>query len=108
MFTRHCIECHGVAGVGADNWRVREADGSFPAPPLNGTAHTWHHPMSVLKQTIERGGISLGGKMPGFADKLSSEEQNSIIAYFQHLWPDRIYHTWLERVEKPAKAAETQ
>lgn len=32
--------------------------------------------------------------MPGFADKLSDEEMNAVIAYFQSKWPDSVYQKW--------------
>ena len=98
LFQQHCAACHGEQAQGkTTNWKQRLPDGSFPPPPLNGTAHAWHHPMNILRSTIYRGGIPLGGKMPGFGDKLKPEEIDAVIAYFQSFWNDRIYQAWLQR-----------
>ncbi|MYH84495.1 MAG: cytochrome c [Gammaproteobacteria bacterium] len=96
VFARHCAECHGDAAQGtADDWRARLPDGSFPPPPLNGSAHTWHHPISVLLQVIDMGGESLGGQMPGFGQLLRDDEKLAVIAWFQEFWSDEIYEQWL-------------
>jgi mono/diheme cytochrome c family protein len=105
LFQQHCAECHGQQAVGTPNWKVRLPDGSLPPPPLNGTAHTWHHQMPVLRLAITDGSQSSGGKMPGFRDKLSDQQIDSIIAWFQSLWNDEIYALWsgygIERIEQP-------
>lgn len=96
VFAEHCAECHGDAAQGtAPDWRERLPDGSFPPPPLNGSAHTWHHPISVLLQVIDMGGESLGGQMPGFEQVLGDEEKLAAIAWFQEFWSDEIYEQWL-------------
>lgn len=98
VFKENCMECHGEEGQGlADDWRKPLADGAYPPPPLNGTAHTWHHRMSTLIRTINEGGIPIGGKMPAFADRLSDEEKIAVIARFQAWWPEKIYKGWIER-----------
>ena len=97
VFARNCAECHGsnAEGTVAD-WRERLDDGSFPPPPLNGSAHAWHHPREVLLTVINNGGIALGGKMPAFESVLSEEEKLAAIAYFQDFWSDEIYANWME------------
>ncbi len=97
VFAENCAVCHGVAAEGiVDNWKERLADGSFPPPPLNGSAHAWHHPQSVLLQVINEGGVALGGRMPGFESVLNQEEKLAAIAYFQNFWSDEIYDNWLQ------------
>jgi len=96
VFTSHCAACHGERAEGTTEWRKTDANGNYPPPPLNGTAHAWHHPRSVLEQTIAQGGIAVGGVMPGFAETLSREEMQTTIAYFQSFWPDEIYTRWQE------------
>ena len=95
VFQDQCAQCHGVQaqGITAD-WRMRLEDGSFPAPPLNGSAHAWHHPLSVLLQVINRGGVPLGGQMPAFANRISDKEKLAAIAYFQSFWNDDLYGNW--------------
>ena len=98
LYQQHCAVCHGDMGQGlAADWKKRLADGCYPPPPLNGTAHTWHHSISVLVRTIQNGGADLGGKMPPFADRLTTAESLAVIAYFQNWWPDEIYQIWHQR-----------
>lgn len=98
LFARHCAACHGnrAQGLTAD-WKKVDADGNYPPPPLNGSAHAWHHSLDVLRRTIREGGARLGGVMPGFSEILEAEEMDAVIAFFQAYWNDKIYQSWLER-----------
>ena len=98
VFRNGCASCHGDEAQGiVSDWRQPLADGGYPPPPLNGSAHAWHHPLPVLKRTIRNGTIPLGGKMPPFKDKLTDKEIESAIAFFQHKWSDQIYRAWIKR-----------
>jgi mono/diheme cytochrome c family protein len=98
VFTQNCAVCHGERAQGlAEDWRQRLPDGSFPPPPLNGSAHAWHHPLFQLMQTIETGGVPYGGQMPPFAESLNDEEKLAAIAYFQSFWDEEIYLGWVDR-----------
>lgn len=98
IFKKNCASCHGDNAQGiVPDWKKTLADGSYPAPPLNGSAHAWHHDLNVLQRTIRNGGIPLGGTMPPFKDTLNDEEINSVIAFFQSKWNDKIYKIWIER-----------
>ncbi len=95
LFAANCAACHGVEGVGPGvDWRKKTADGRFPPPPLNGTAHTWHHQPSLLDRIIAEGGKMYGksynGWMPAFGDKLNKEDRSAIIKYLHSLWPEEI------------------
>ncbi|MFC1603338.1 c-type cytochrome [Pseudomonadota bacterium] len=97
LYSMHCAECHGNDAEATPDWRKSDKDGSYPPPPLNGSAHAWHHPLAHLRLTIRFGGARYDGKMPPFDDKLSADQIDSIIAWFQSLWPDEAYSRWLER-----------
>ncbi|MEZ5489346.1 MAG: cytochrome c [Gammaproteobacteria bacterium] len=98
VFAQHCAACHGDAAQGLTaDWRTRQPDGSFPPPPLNGSAHAWHHPLQQLLQTIDTGGIPYGGQMPPFDDVLGDDDKLAAIAYFQNFWSQEIYLAWLDR-----------
>jgi len=76
LFATNCAGCHG------DN-----ADGKLnKAPALNGTAHAWHHSNFGLFQTIKEGSTAKDSPMKGWKDKLTDDEIESIIRYFQSLW----------------------
>jgi mono/diheme cytochrome c family protein len=95
LFSSNCAACHGDEAEGsAGDWKQRLDDGSFPPPPLNGSAHAWHHPISMLLQVINEGGASFGGMMPGFSDTLEDDDKLAVIAYFQSYWTDEVYYRW--------------
>ncbi len=96
IYLQHCQSCHGDRGVGTKDWRTPLKDGSFPPPPLDGSAHAWHHPLDDLLNTVDKG----LNHMPAFGDKLDEAERRAVIAYLQSLWPDGIYDLWHVRVER--------
>ena len=93
----NCASCHGQNAEATPNWKQTDANGNYPPPPLNGSAHTWHHDLNLLRRTIREGGAKVGGQMPGFEGSLSASEIDSIIAFFQSKWPDEIYQRWSGR-----------
>jgi mono/diheme cytochrome c family protein len=97
IFARLCADCHGKKAQGSFTWRQRGADGKFPPPPLNGTAHAWHHPIRALGSQIKFGAPGGSGTMPGFAQALSDQDVIDLIAWFQDTWSDEIYAAWLKR-----------
>ena len=97
LFQQYCAACHGSDAQGSKNWKQTDADGNYPPPPLDGSAHAWHHSIPQLSQSIREGGIKLGGKMPPFGERLSNGEILALIAYFQSKWPDEIYQAWHQR-----------
>lgn len=94
LYQTYCAVCHAADGSATAEWRTPLADGNYPPPPLNGTAHTWHHPLEVLDNTIANGGAEFGGVMPGFGAALDGADRLAIIAWFQSLWSDDIYARW--------------
>ena len=97
LYAQHCATCHKPNAAGTPYWKTRDASGKLPPPPLNGTAHAWHHPLDVLRTVVRRGGAPVGGSMPGFTDKLSPQEIDAILAWVQSHWSDKIYAIWHER-----------
>jgi len=107
LFSRHCAACHGQNAEATPDWKKTDANGKYPPPPLNGTAHAWHHDLDLLRRTIREGGAKLGGNMPPFAGRLKAEEIDSVIAYFQSKWPDDLYRRWADRFETSALPSPT-
>lgn len=97
LFLANCASCHGAAAQGTAEWNKPLSNGKYPPPPLNGTAHAWHHPLKGLKKTIQIGGIPLGGTMPAFGDQLNEADLDALISFFQSKWPQPIYQAWLDR-----------
>ena len=94
LFIQYCASCHGAGATGDPNWRQRDSNGRFPPPPLNGSAHTWHHPLAQLRHTIKNGGPPGVSNMPAWGSTLSDEQIDDIILWFQALWPDQVYEEW--------------
>ncbi|MGH1463473.1 MAG: c-type cytochrome, partial [Neptuniibacter sp.] len=97
VFLNNCATCHGAGAQGTKEWRKPLPNGKYPPPPLNGSAHAWHHPLKGLKTTVQEGGAKFGGTMPEFGNLLSEKEQEAAIAYFQSKWTSEIYQMWLDR-----------
>jgi mono/diheme cytochrome c family protein len=96
VYRAHCAACHGSHAQGAPRWQQLGPDGKYPAPPLDGSAHAWHHPLASLKDTIRNGTQRLGGSMPPWRGKLTEAEIEAVIAYFHSLWPEEIYRAWAD------------
>jgi mono/diheme cytochrome c family protein len=100
VFQDHCASCHGQQAQGAENWRKTDADGHYPAPPLNGSGHAWHHSTEVLKRVIRDGSPQGQGKMPAWKGKLSEEKIDAVIVWFQSVWPQPVYDAWFEMQQR--------
>lgn len=97
VYDKQCKRCHGVDGVGSKNWQVQGPDGKYPAPPLNGSGHTWHHPKAIIISVIKNGSPGGMGNMPALGDKVSDAEIEALIAWAQSLWSEKAYQAWYQR-----------
>ncbi|HIF89575.1 MAG TPA: cytochrome c [Candidatus Thioglobus sp.] len=98
VFEANCVVCHGKEARGlVSNWKEKGADGKYPAPPLDGTAHAWHHSPLQLLNTINEGGIKMGGQMPAFENTLSDDEKQAALDYIMSLWPSELKTKYEER-----------
>ena len=103
IYTQHCLECHGVAGKGQPgDWRIRDAEGYFPPPPLDDSAHAWHHPTAALLATIRDGSAPGQGRMPAWRGKLTEQEMQDVVVYIKSLWSDPVYMLW-SRMEQQSQ-----
>jgi len=65
------------------------------APPLNGTGTDWKRTRAQLVAVIKNGAKRKGEPvMPGWNGRLSDQEIDDIISWFQALWPPEVYATW--------------
>jgi len=95
VYTQHCMTCHGADGKGPPgDWRIRDADGRFPPPPLDDSAHAWHHPTAALLETVRDGSPGGQGNMPAWNGKLSEQAMQDVVAYIKTLWSDPVYQLW--------------
>ena len=96
IFLNNCATCHGKKAQKTVNWKKTLPDGSYPPPPLNGSAHAWHHSFKQYIEIITLGGKPYKGNMPAFYDTLTLEEKKAAISYFQSFWSDEIYNKWVK------------
>ena len=99
LYAEHCASCHGKNLEGEPDWRSRDRDGLYPAPPHDETGHTWHHGDRLLFDYTKFGGaetLALLGiadfesAMPGFGDLLTDGEIRDILAFIKSTWPEDI------------------
>jgi mono/diheme cytochrome c family protein len=95
VYTQHCLACHGTEGKGLPgDWRIRDVAGRFPPPPLDDSAHAWHHPTAVLLEVVREGSPGGQGNMPAWKDTLSEQKMQDVVAYIKSLWSDEVYQLW--------------
>ena len=95
LYKTHCLKCHGEEGTGRVlDWRIRDAEGHLPPPPLNDTGRTSHYPTTVLIEIIRDGSPAGQGKMPAWKGKLSEQEMQDVLAYIKSLWSEPVYQLW--------------
>lgn len=99
VYVANCVGCHGPDGTATPDWRKPNADGKYPPPPLDGTAHAWHHSTEVLKKTILKGTPPEIGSMPAWEGKLTEQQIDDVIVWIKSLWPDEIYDIWAKNFE---------
>lgn len=96
-YTKNCASCHGPNGEATPGWRIPAADGRYPPPPLDGSAHAWHHSTETLETMIRDG--SPGAGMPAWNGKLTNQEIDDVIVWIKSLWPDEVYDIWYKEIE---------
>ncbi|NDP48209.1 MAG: cytochrome c [Sulfuriferula multivorans] len=95
LYKKHCLKCHGEEGKGRVlDWRIRDADGHLPPPPLSDIARTSHYPTAVLIEIIREGSPAGQGKMPAWKGKLTEQEMQDVLTYIKSLWSDPVYQLW--------------
>ncbi len=95
LYQQHCASCHGVDLEGQPNWRRRDENGLFPAPPHDASGHTWHHPDQMLFDITKFGTTAFVGggyksNMIGFEEQLSDAEIWAVLSFIKSRWPPRI------------------
>ena len=99
VYRKNCASCHGPNGEATPGWRNPGADGRYPPPPLDGSAHAWHHSTETLERMIRVGSPDGVGGMPAWDGKLTNREIDDVIVWIKSLWPDEVYDIWYKEIE---------
>lgn len=92
IYQANCATCHGGKGEGeSPNWKTRNADNTYPAPPHDSSGHTWHHSDQLLFEIVKDGGgrynsPAFKSRMLAWGDKLSDDEIRAVLAYIKGMW----------------------
>lgn len=107
VYISFCSGCHGANLEGQPDWQKRLPMGNFPAPPHDGTGHTWHHADQWLFDIVKFGGLRFAppryrSAMPAYKDMLTDEEIWAVLAFIKSRWPATIrarqeQENWRER-----------
>lgn len=75
LYAETCATCHGDDGEGF-------ARSAVPAPPLDGSAHSWHHSDEQIVSLLRTGGT----QMPAVASDWPDADVEAVLAYVKNWW----------------------
>ena len=89
LYDKICKSCHGAKGVGErPEDMYANDDYGVVAPPLDDSAHGWHHSDGNLAETILNGSPRNPRMMP-FKEIISEQDAGNLVAYLKSLWSPR-------------------
>ncbi len=92
LYQEQCAQCHGPDAQGHPDWQNPQVTA---APPLNGTGNEWKRGKADLVNMILNGATRDGVRvMPAWKGRLTQQEVEDIVAWFQALWPADVYEKW--------------
>ncbi len=94
LYQEHCAQCHGPEAQGHPDWQNPQV---VAAPPLNGSGNEWKRKKSELVAVVKNG-IARNNEpvMPASRERLTDQEIDDIVSWFQALWPMDVYERWLK------------
>jgi len=98
VYQENCAQCHGPEAQGHPDWRHAKQQGYAAAPPLDGTG-----PVAGMKKSqivaVIKNGVKYNGQpvMPGWNGRVSDQDIDDVITWFQALWPSDVYASWQRR-----------
>ena len=81
LYKQYCASCHGSVGQGELDWKYKE----HGAPPLDSSAHAWHHEDAQLVSMI-LDKPRPDSPMPPWRGILSRDDVIDLVAYIKTLW----------------------
>ncbi len=90
LYQKYCVSCHGERGVGENPRDIYATDEyGVIAPPLDDSAHAWHHTDEALVYIILEGS-SRNPRMKSWKDVLTDADARDLVGYIKSLWSPRI------------------
>jgi len=81
LYDKNCAVCHGAKGRGLPEWRYQ----ARAAPPLDSSAHAWHHgDDQLIAMILDK--PAPDSVMPAWRGVLTREDALDIVAYIKSLW----------------------
>lgn len=94
IYARECASCHGKNLEGQPNWQKKLPDGTLPAPPHDGTGHSWQHPENNLFDITKFGRLNPATTkpttMPAFETTLADDDIWAVLTFIKRSWPQDI------------------
>jgi mono/diheme cytochrome c family protein len=95
LFQEKCAQCHGPDAQGHPDWERGRKEGFAAAPPLNGTGTdiilSKAKMMEIIRNGVKQKGVPV---MPAWAGRVSSQDVEDVITWYQALWPADTYQKW--------------
>ncbi|MDH5752941.1 MAG: cytochrome c [Deltaproteobacteria bacterium] len=93
LYLTYCQDCHGHKASGQFPEKPKgglDELGKQVAPALDGTGHSFHHPLNVWHRQIKKGSRLKNSRMKSWERRMSQYEIESVVAYIQSLWPEEL------------------
>lgn len=99
LYQEICAQCHGPEAQGHPDWANPQV---VAAPPLDGNGNVWKRSKQELVLVIKNGASRHGVPvMPAWKGRLSDQDIDAIIDWFQALWPADVYDRWQKANAQP-------
>ena len=107
LYLQHCASCHGANLEGQANWQQPLPSGRMPAPPHDGSGHTWHHSDRELFLITKHGMAAVvpgyASDMPAFENVMSDADIEAVLAFIKTAWPSEARRYQAERTNAGAE-----